>query len=100
MTCAVITVLGTAIEKHNNIHERPHTMHAISNQTLLFQVVVRLAVVDITLFVLKLLHRLLFKDLISAFAFEFLCDWNTPRQPQQNKNETESPYVLARLRSE
>ena len=70
------------------------------DETLLLEILVRLTVVDIALLVLELLHSLLFKDLISAFAFEFLCDWNTPRQPQQNKNETESPYVLSRLRSE
>ena len=43
------------------------------DQALLLQVLVRLAVVNVSFFVLKLLHRLLLEDLNSSFPFQFLC---------------------------
>ena len=44
------------------------------DETLLLEVFVRLAVVDIALLVLELLHGFLLEDLIPALAFEFLRD--------------------------
>jgi len=43
------------------------------DQALLLQVLVRLAVVNVSFFVLKLLHCLLLEDLNSSFPFQFLC---------------------------
>lgn len=43
-----------------------------SYETLFLQVLIRLAVVDVAFLVLQLLHSLLFEDLITSLAFEFL----------------------------
>ena len=43
------------------------------DQPLFLQVLVRLAVVNVSFFVLKLLHRLLLEDLDFAFPLQLLC---------------------------
>ena len=44
------------------------------DETLLLQVLVRLAVVDVALVILKLLHGLLLEDLMSALGLELFGD--------------------------
>lgn len=46
--------------------------HAWLDKTLLLEVLVRLAVVDVTLLVFQLFHRLLLKDLIPTLSLELL----------------------------
>ena len=42
------------------------------DQSLLLEILIRLAVVDVSFLVLKLLHRLLLKDLVFAFSLQLL----------------------------
>ena len=45
------------------------------DEALFLEVLVRLAVIDVALFVFELFHSLLFEYLVPTFPLEFLCHW-------------------------